>query len=201
MDEMQKRQAYAMIPKKLASEYGLTVAGVYAMLLDECVPPNYEVHITKSKLAKKCGMSSRNLRYTLLKLEELKLIMPIKIIRGGNIYKVVPIVNARIYTENPEPVPEPLPVMNPEVVKLNDMLDKYLDWMYPDGTKLSVQNCVDNLIENGLDTADIYSNVFTLKLVIKDLDEETLKKYNKFMSAMGSYSSQIADELMKRFKI
>lgn len=104
-NEINTNQSFSMLPNELASEHGYTVAGIYARLLNECNPPNYEILMSIPTLSKKFGISGRNLIRTIKKLEELHIVERITKDGGINRYKIVPIVNARLHHQ-PAPASE-----------------------------------------------------------------------------------------------
>lgn len=100
MSEINKNQSFSMLPNDLATEYGYTVAGIYARMLNECEPPDYTFSMPQNLLAKKFGVSERNFRTVLKKLEDIKIVEQIHTAGGTTVYKVIPIVNARVHQKS-----------------------------------------------------------------------------------------------------
>lgn len=97
MEELNDKQPFFIVPQGLVKKYGWTIAGVYSVLLHKCKPPIYEVTITRAELSVLCGTTLMTIRRSIEKLIEIDLIERITTAGGANVYKVVPIVNARIH--------------------------------------------------------------------------------------------------------
>lgn len=96
---MHEKQPFYMVPQNLVREYGFTVAGVYAVLLNKCKPPVYEITTTRSELAEICNLSIISVRRTLDILINIKLIERVTRVGKANTYRIVPIINARIHQQ------------------------------------------------------------------------------------------------------
>ena len=103
-----KENPWYRLPAELVEQYGFTVAGVYAVLLDACPKGTTTVTMKQGTLAKKCNMSRMNISRVLKELEKLELIKKKRNFYAST-YEIKPVIKLKgeWQQENPEEPAEP----------------------------------------------------------------------------------------------
>ena len=89
-----KENPWYRLPAELVEQYGFTIAGMYAVLLDACPRGTTTVTIKQRTLAKKCKMSLRSVRNVLNELEELGLIKKTRNFYAST-YEIKPVIRLK----------------------------------------------------------------------------------------------------------
>ena len=89
-----KENPWARLPLELVEQYGFTIAGMYAVLLDTCPRGTTTVTIKQRTLAKKCKMSLASVKRTLNELEKLGLVKKTRNFYAST-YEIKPVIRLK----------------------------------------------------------------------------------------------------------